>query len=108
MMKKPSILTIKRVLVGLAGLLFVIWIASNLQNAGQRSMLADKDDFPLVEPDPLSAELRRCSRLPHVKAMEDELCQRAWVLNRERFFGSSGEHLSAPDTDMPPSENDKE
>jgi len=107
-MKKPNILTIKRLAFGLAGLLFVIWIVNNLHNAGQRPALADKDELPLVEPDPLSAELRRCSRLPHIKAMEDELCQRAWVLNRERFFGSSGELLSAPGADTPPSENKKE
>ncbi|MEE9433703.1 MAG: putative entry exclusion protein TrbK-alt [Sphingorhabdus sp.] len=107
-MKKPSILAVKHVAFGLAGLLFVIWIVNNLHEAGQRPALADKDDLAIVEPDPLSAELRRCSRLPHVKAMEDELCRRAWVLNRERFFGSSGEHLSAPDTIAPPSGKPKE
>ena len=47
-------------------------------------------------PDPLETELRHCAALGTV-AEQDLHCQRAWVLNRERFLGLSPDNSSIAD-----------
>ena len=86
-MNKSALPVLKRLCVGLVGLALVYTLVSGLYRASQRQAETSDIDLGFIEPDPLSVELRRCSRLPHTEALEDTLCQRAWVLNRERFFG---------------------
>lgn len=85
---------LKRVAVGMAGLALVIGIAAGFFRAVQVPEVGDPVASQLAAPDPLSAELRRCSTLPQSKAMDDTTCRRAWILNRQRFFGQSKELLS--------------
>lgn len=93
---------LKRLLAGLAGLAFVLAIICGFYEAAQSPEPSGPDSGLLAPPDPLSAELRRCSALPQTEAMDDKLCRRAWILNRQRFFGQSGDLLSEP------SDKDKE
>lgn len=87
-MKCDIVPILKRLGVAMAGLAVIYAIVSGIHNARKRQARTAEIGTAYVPPDPLSAELRRCSGLPHSEAMEDELCRRAWVLNRQRFFGS--------------------
>lgn len=92
---------LKRVLAGLAGLALVIGIAGGFYRAIQFEEVGNPDSCHLAEPDPLTAALRRCSALPHLEAMDDETCRRAWILNRQRFFGESERLLTDPPRTQP-------
>ncbi|MEH6755909.1 MAG: putative entry exclusion protein TrbK-alt [Parasphingorhabdus sp.] len=85
---------LKRVAVGMAGLALVIGIAAGFFRAVGSPEASGPAASHLAQPDPLSVELRRCSSLPQSKAMDDTKCRRAWILNRQRFFGQSKELLS--------------
>lgn len=93
-MKKPGLSVLKRIGLGVAGLGLVAAVINGLQRANERS--EEPEDQDITQPDPLSAELRRCSELPREEAIDDESCQRAWVLNRQRFFG---QHFPEPAKD---------
>lgn len=85
-MKPAALPGSKRIAAAIAGLALLAVLIGGLQRAGEQA--ADvPEEQSAAEPDPLSAELRRCSRLTRDEAMDDERCQRAWVLNRQRFFG---------------------
>lgn len=96
---------LRRLGIGLSGLGLVIAVAIGFVRSDPPERSA-ADEARLVEPDPLSAELRRCATLPHKDAMEDQACQRAWVLNRQRFFGGSQELLEDPASTPTPDSED--
>ncbi|NCP44610.1 MAG: putative entry exclusion protein TrbK-alt [Sphingomonadales bacterium] len=105
-MNQERHLLLKRALAGIAGLALVIGVAGGIYRAMQFEDVGDPDSGLLAEPDPLSAALRRCSALPHLEAMDDETCRRAWILNRQRFFGESERLLTDPPRTRP--ETDRE
>lgn len=49
-------------------------------------IIRDADDAFAIDPDDLSAELRRCGALG-LQDAEDQRCEAVWTENRRRFFG---------------------
>ncbi|MEH6758933.1 MAG: putative entry exclusion protein TrbK-alt [Parasphingorhabdus sp.] len=85
---------LKRMLMGMAGLALVVGVVAGFSRTAQFQEASNTDSRRSAPPDPISVELRRCSALPHMEAMDDTKCRRAWTLNRQRFFGKSEELLS--------------
>jgi len=78
---------LKRLAVGLLGLALITAFVSGAKRALERSDDAPQTLSAPAPDDPISAELQRCSGLTNEEAMADKKCRRAWILNRQRFFG---------------------
>ena len=92
-MKQDRLPVFQRLAAGLLGIGVVIAIASGAHRAAQRQASQPKPASEAASNDPLHEELHRCSALTVEKAQADERCQRAWILNRQRFFGQHRELL---------------
>lgn len=96
-MKRQPVAVFRRLAIGFFGIGLAIALVSGVHRYSERQA-SQPDGTPQTAPsDPISEELGRCSALTNEEAMDDERCQRAWILNRQRFFGQYPELIKDPE-----------
>lgn len=95
-MRKQPLPVFRRLAVGLLLLGFIIATLSGVHRFQERQNAEPEQQEQPSDPDPISTELKRCSALTNDEALADKGCRRAWILNRQRFFGKNPELLDDP------------
>ncbi|ATQ68975.1 putative entry exclusion protein TrbK-alt, partial [Methylosinus trichosporium] len=67
-------------------LILIATLVATLSALDAPPIIRDASTAFAIDPDDLSAELRRCSALG-LQDAEDERCEAVWTENRRRFFG---------------------